>query len=67
MKQKSFKTLLYIYKYVVQGTGSFIMMVGQFMLLDLKIYLPGHMGPEVKNSFKEVARGAQYGKLTGRH
>ena len=26
-----------------------------------------HMGPEVPNSFKEVSRGDQYGKLTGRH
>ena len=26
-----------------------------------------HMGLELQNSFKEVARGAQYGKLTGRH
>ena len=25
------------------------------------------MGPEVQNSFKEVSRGDQYGKLTGRH
>ena len=32
-----FKTLLYIYKYVVQGTGSLIMMVGKILLLDLKI------------------------------
>ena len=26
-----------------------------------------HMGPEVQNSFKEVTRGDQYGKLTVRH
>ena len=26
-----------------------------------------HMGPEVQNSLKEVTRGDQYGKLTGRH
>ena len=26
-----------------------------------------HMGPEVQNSFKEVTRGDQHGKLTMKH
>ena len=31
------------------------------------VHLILHMGLELQNSFKEVARGVQYGKLTGRH
>ena len=41
---------------------------------DLKVicaqswgHIEAHMGAEVQNSFKEVARGDQYDKLTVRH
>ena len=39
----------------------------QMLEADITPTLSSHMGPEVQNSFKEGARGAQYGKLAVRH
>ena len=37
------------------------------LVTNRKYLIASHMGPEPPNSFKEVARDQQYGKLTPRH